>query len=47
MKQGALIFDEYRDLYEIRFDLKDYLGGFYIPEISLKSLPMESGSPPR
>lgn len=29
MKQGALIFDEYRDLYEIRFDLKDYLGGLY------------------
>ena len=29
MKQGTLIFDEYRDLYDIRFDLKDYLGGLY------------------
>ena len=26
MKQGALISDEYRDRYDIRFDLKDYLG---------------------
>ena len=29
MKQGILIFDEYRDRYDIRFDLKDYLGGLY------------------
>ena len=29
MKQGTLIFDEYRDRYDIRFDLKDYLGGLY------------------
>lgn len=27
MKQGTLIFDEYRDCYDIRFNLKDYLGG--------------------
>ena len=29
MKQGTLIFDEYRDPYDIRFDLKDYLGALY------------------
>ena len=29
MKQGILIFDKYHDRYDIRFDLKDYLGGLY------------------
>ena len=29
MKQGTLIFDEYRDCYDIRFNLKDYLGGLF------------------
>ena len=27
MKQGALIFDEQADRYDIRFDLADYYGG--------------------
>lgn len=27
MKQGALIFDERSDRYDIRFDLADYYGG--------------------
>ena len=27
MKQGALIFDEQTDRYDIRFDLADYYGG--------------------
>ena len=27
MKQGALIFDERTDRYDIRFDLADYYGG--------------------
>ena len=29
MKQGALIFDEYRDRYDIRFDIADYYGGLH------------------
>jgi hypothetical protein len=29
MKQGALIFDERRDRYDIRFDLADYYGGLH------------------
>ena len=28
MRQGTLIFDEYRDRYDIRFDIADYYGGF-------------------
>lgn len=27
MKQGTLVFDERRDLYDVRFDLADYYGG--------------------
>ena len=30
MKQGALIFDEQADRYDIRFDLADYYGGVRI-----------------
>ena len=29
MKQGALIFDERSDRYDIRFDLADYYGGLH------------------
>ena len=29
MKQGALIFDERTDRYDIRFDLADYYGGLH------------------
>ena len=29
MKQGALIFDEQADRYDIRFDLADYYGGLH------------------
>ena len=29
MKQGALIFDERIDRYDIRFDLADYYGGLH------------------
>lgn len=29
MKQGALIFDEQTDRYDIRFDLADYYGGLH------------------
>lgn len=29
MKQGALIFDETIDRYDIRFDLTDYYGGLH------------------
>ena len=29
MKQGALIFDETADRYDIRFDLADYYGGLH------------------
>ena len=29
MKQGALIFDETTDRYDIRFDLADYYGGLH------------------
>lgn len=29
MKQGTLIFDEYRDRYDIRFDLNEYYGGLH------------------
>lgn len=29
MKQGALIFDETIDRYDIRFDLADYYGGLH------------------
>ena len=29
MKQGALIFDERTDCYDIRFDLADYYGGLH------------------
>ena len=29
MKQGTLIFDEYRDRYDIRFDLTEYYGGLH------------------
>ena len=32
MKQGALIFDEYGDRYDIRFDLEDYYGGLHCGE---------------
>ena len=32
MKQGALIFDEYSDRYDIRFDLEDYYGGLHCGE---------------
>lgn len=28
MKQGTLIFDEYRDRYDIRFDLNDITEGY-------------------
>ena len=31
MKQGALIFDETTDRYDIRFDLADYYGGKWKP----------------
>ena len=33
MKQGALIFDERSDRYDIRFDLADYYGGLHCGEI--------------
>ena len=29
MRQGTLIFDEYRDRYDIRFDLTEYYGGLH------------------
>ena len=29
MKQGALIFDEQKDRYDIRFDIADYYGGLH------------------
>ena len=32
MKQGALIFDETADRYDIRFDLADYYGGLHCVE---------------
>ena len=32
MKQGALIFDEQADRYDIRFDLADYYGGLHCGE---------------
>lgn len=32
MKQGALIFDEQTDRYDIRFDLTDYYGGLHCGE---------------
>lgn len=32
MKQGALIFDETADRYDIRFDLADYYGGLHCGE---------------
>ena len=32
MKQGALIFDEQTDRYDIRFDLADYYGGLRAAE---------------
>ena len=32
MKQGALIFDERSDRYDIRFDLADYYGGLHCGE---------------
>ena len=32
MKQGALIFDEQTDRYDIRFDLADYDGGLHCGE---------------
>ena len=32
MKQGALIFDETTDRYDIRFDLADYYGGLHCGE---------------
>lgn len=41
MKQGALIFDERTDRYDIRFGLGDYYGGLHcgdtltVPTISL------------
>ena len=34
MKQGALIFDEQTDRYDIRFDLADYYGGLHCGETS-------------
>ena len=32
MKQGALVFDEHTDRYDIRFDLNDYYGGLHCGE---------------
>ena len=32
MKQGALIFDEQAERYDIRFDLADYYGGLHCGE---------------
>ena len=32
MKQGALIFDEQTDRYDIRFDFADYYGGLHCGE---------------
>ena len=32
MKQGALIFDERSDRYDIHFDLADYYGGLHCGE---------------
>lgn len=32
MKQGALIFNEQTDRYDIRFDLADYYGGLHCGE---------------
>ena len=32
MKQGALIFDDTADRYDIRFDLADYYGGLHCGE---------------
>ena len=32
MKQGALIFDERTDCYDIRFDVSDYYGGLHCGE---------------
>ena len=35
MKQGALIFDEQTDRYDIRFDLADYYGGLHLSLIHI------------
>lgn len=43
MKQGTLIFDEYRDRYDIRFDLTEYYGGLHC-EAVWRYLPAASGS---
>lgn len=32
MKQGALIFDELTDRFDVRFDLGEYYGGLYCGE---------------
>ena len=32
MKQGALVFDEHTDRYDIRFNLNDYYGGLHCGE---------------
>ncbi len=33
MKQGALIFDEETERYDIRFDLDDYYGGLHCGDV--------------
>ena len=39
MKQGALIFDERSDRYDIRFDLADYYGGLHCGEtLAIRSI---------
>ena len=37
MKQGALIFDEQADRYDIRFDLADYYGGLHCGETFVRA----------
>ena len=45
MKQGALIFDERSDRYDIRFDLADYYGGLHCGE-TFDVMVAAGGSPP-
>ena len=44
MKQGALIFDERTDRYDIRFDLADYYGGLHCGQCFDPRHPPDAGS---
>ena len=45
MKQGALIFDEQTDRYDIRFDLADYYGGLHCGETFDVMVAADGGRP--